>query len=199
MGQVVDWKGVIRRFWFFIRIPLGILFVLFATLVAYRMSALDDKERTAAVVAEIKGQMLTLDDVMGKNLPPQPDPKLVDATIEGVDVNENGIRDDVELAIFKKYPNDAKIRAAELQYAMGLQVILTSVFNTETWSVATQRKGRGFGCVYDIAPEGQYKSLISEVEALVFNTSSREDTKNRSDNYQGSFSTSPGPDCDVNQ
>ena len=68
----------------------------------------------------------------GEHLPPPPDPAQVDATIEGVDANANGIRDDVELAIFERYPDSLKIRAAELQYAMALQMYLTEVFNSET-------------------------------------------------------------------
>ena len=53
---------------------------------------------------------------MGTNLPPQPYEPENDATVAGLDKNNNGIRDDVELAIFAKYPKSAKIRAAELQY-----------------------------------------------------------------------------------
>ena len=78
----------------------------------------------------------------GEHLPPPPDPAQVDATIEGVDANGNGIRDDVELAIFKKYPNSARIRAAELQYAMALQMYLSKVFNSETLVAVIQGEDR---------------------------------------------------------
>jgi hypothetical protein len=40
-----------------------------------------EQRRTEEAVAFIKAQKITLDDVMGKNLPPAPDPKLVNATI----------------------------------------------------------------------------------------------------------------------
>ena len=58
---------------------------------------------------------------MGKNLPAQPDQKLNDSTIAGIDENKNGIRDDVELAIFKKYPDNAKTLETE-----GLQTRIQS-------------------------------------------------------------------------
>ncbi len=60
----------------------------------------------------------------GKHLPLTPNKEENDATVAGIDNNGNGIRDDVELAIFAKYPNSAKIRAAELQYAMALQLMI---------------------------------------------------------------------------
>jgi len=39
----------------------------------------------------------------GHRLPPKPDPKINNATLLGVDVNNNGVRDDVERWIYKKY------------------------------------------------------------------------------------------------
>jgi len=50
--------------------------------------------------------------IHGHQLPPQPDPDLNNATLGGVDSNENGVRDDVERAIYKKY--DKKLHAVNL-------------------------------------------------------------------------------------
>ena len=41
--------------------------------------------------------------VNGHVLPPEPDPKVNDETLGGVDANHNGVRDDVERYIYKKY------------------------------------------------------------------------------------------------
>jgi hypothetical protein len=87
-----------------------VIVVSFAALVVYRMFFLWDKQKTDEQVARIHATKLTLDDVMGKNLPPDPGAE-ADKTIQGIDANHNGIRDDVELAIFKEYPNSAKTRA----------------------------------------------------------------------------------------
>ena len=43
-------------------------------------------------------------EVNGHRLPPEPDPKVNDATLGGVDSNNNGVRDDVERKIYEKYP-----------------------------------------------------------------------------------------------
>ena len=61
-------------------------------------------DKTNEQVAKIHNTKLTMDDVTGKNLPPDPGAE-ADKTIAGIDANKNGIRDDVELAIFKEYPD----------------------------------------------------------------------------------------------
>ncbi len=41
--------------------------------------------------------------INGHRLPPEPDETLNDSTLLGIDVNDNGVRDDVERWIYKKY------------------------------------------------------------------------------------------------
>ncbi len=89
-----------------IGIIFAVLFVGFAGLGFYRMY---EKNKTAEAIERINSRKITMADVIGENLPPKPDQMLNDSTIAGFDVNNNGIRDDVELVIFEKYPNSAKI------------------------------------------------------------------------------------------
>ena len=42
-------------------------------------------------------------EVNGHRLPPEPDPKVNNATLLGIDVNDNGVRDDVERWIYETY------------------------------------------------------------------------------------------------
>ena len=93
-----------------------VIFAGYVALVIYRGFVLRGEEATNEQVARIHATRLSLDDVLGKNLPPAPSNP--DSSIAGVDANRNGIRDDVELAIFKEYPNSAKTRAVLLQYAL---------------------------------------------------------------------------------
>lgn len=179
-----SWKKIVIR-------TLVIIFVAYVILVIARIPAAAERAKTKKAVEAIHAQKLTLDTVLGKNLPPVPDPKLVDATIEGIDVNNNGIRDDVELAIFKKYPDSPKIRAAELQYAMALQMELTKVFNSETLVAVTQEEGRGFSCLY------KYKK-IDEIENLIFNNKERKDWREKNlGKYMTSYSLPNGQQCDI--
>ncbi len=181
-----------RRAWRAIRIPLVVIVVLYIGLVIYRIPAAFDRQKTEEVVAKIQAEKLKLGDVMGENLPPAPDPAIQDASVAGVDANGNGIRDDVELAIFKLYPNSARIRAAELQYAMALQNELTQVFNSETWIAAVQKESPALSCVEDLKLDG------GEVKDLVLNTDLRK--KQREDifkNYSASFTLISGNHCDI--
>lgn len=185
--------------WHIIRISFAIILVLFVGLVIYRIPAVKERTKTEEVVKKIHSQKLTLADVMGKRLPPEPDPALKDTTIEGIDANNNGIRDDVELAIFKLHPDSARIRAAELQYAMALQNELSNVFNSETLVATIQEEGRGFECIYKSSPTDLIFNIYKrEVRDLVFNTDTR---KNKSDEifnkYMTSFSALKGQDCNI--
>ena len=152
------WKGSRRTF--YIALFLLLLFYCF------RGPVLTEKKLTQQAILKIKETKLTLDDVMGKNLPPEPDQTLNDATLAGIDVNNNGIRDDVELAIFKKYPNSAKIRAALLQYAKALQLIMIyDVTNTEIATAIAEIESKGNSCISELVVM-EFASLSPEKALL---------------------------------
>ena len=115
-----SWKKILFRTGTVILAAYGILVIA-------RIPHAIEQQKTDAAAAKIHSTKLTLEDVMGKNLPPDPGPD-ADKTVQGVDANKNGIRDDVELAIFKEYPKSAKTRAVLLQYALKGDVILASKY-----------------------------------------------------------------------
>src|SRR3989338_5846944 len=145
----------------------GIIFVFaFMALVVYRgiFYALP-KEFTDKQVEKIHATRLSLVDVMGKNLPPTP--QNPDATVAGVDGNENGIRDDVELAIFKEYPDSAKTRAVLLQYALALQMEVTQkIVNEGTVIAVAQDSGRAYQCVGEIVSRDNFDTFIAITEGF---------------------------------
>ena len=67
------------------------------------------KDTDVTIQARYKGRVsdpITLHiywEVDGYRLPPEPDPKINNATLLGVDSNNNGVRDDVERWIYKTY------------------------------------------------------------------------------------------------
>lgn len=165
------------------------LVFLYIALVVWRVFDLIEQDKTDLVVAEIHAKRLTLADVEGKNLPPVPNKEKNDATIEGIDANNNGIRDDVELAIFEKYPSDKKTRAAALQYAMELQMEFTKVFNSETLVAVIQEQSRGFSCAY---------GSEDSVEELVFNTEERKKfSEVLREKYATSYALPNTQNCDI--
>jgi hypothetical protein len=195
-----------RRVWRWVRWPLAILLLIYIAGVIYRIPAVQEKQRSQDAVAVIQAQHLTMADVDDSHLPPPPDPALVDATIAGVDANDNGIRDDVELAIFNKYPgpSNIKIRAAELQYAMALQAELTKVFNTETWVAVAIKEDRGYQCVAGTYPREDLRThlqvvdaRIKEVEDLEFNSTVRTTQEEKNLDYTTSFGPENTGFCDL--
>jgi len=161
--------------------------------------------KTDAAVEKIHNTKLTLDDVLGANLPPDPG-AAADQTIAGVDANNNGIRDDVELAIFKAYPNSAKTRAVLLQYALTLQLEMTlPVLNTDTvTAVIADNNTRAHICIWSITSRSDEKKYIAEtdknekfVENLQLNNEQRKNyLDNDVYNYLRSYSASHGG-CDL--
>ena len=176
----------------------------FVLLVIVRMFVLDAQEKTAEQVAKIHATKLTLDDVMGENLPPDPGAE-ADKTVQGIDANENGIRDDVELAIFKEYPNSAKTRAVLLQYALAFQMeVIQPMINGGTVGAIANEQDRAFFCSSKLVNEdGGEDAVIIAIEKygqfvidLQFNTDKRK--KAHKDFYSHLESGSTGESsCDI--
>ena len=58
-------------------------------------------------------------------LPPEPDKTLNDSTLLGIDVNNNGVRDDVERWIYEEYKDKHPIHIdIAMQAARGYKLIL---------------------------------------------------------------------------
>ena len=107
------------------------------------------------------------------NLPPDPGPA-GDATIEGVDVNDNGIRDDIERWIALTYPNSEKTRQALIQNYYPLQNFMIHAREGDRDAVyndmsSMQRAGE---CLDYIRPDDAYL-LIEDLQARIVNTSDR--------------------------
>lgn len=196
-------SGVLKRIWHWLRWPVYVLLGLYGLIVIWGAYLNFQKDKTDAAVAVIHAQKITLADVEGKSLPPVPDQAENDATVAGIDKNNNGVRDDVELAIFKKYPNSPKIRAAELQYAMTEQMVLTRIFNTGTWEAVASEGGRASMCIaltYSRDNKDFFRVVsirTDEVDNWVFNTQARKDAQYRADDYTTSFGDAPGASCDI--
>lgn len=188
-------------------ITIGVVLAAYALLLIVRVPHALEKLATEEAVADIHATRLTLADVMGDNLPPDPGPE-ADKTIEGIDANNNGIRDDVELAIFREYPNSPKIRAALLQYALALQMEASRA-NT-TGNVVTsvaEMNSRADYCVSELVPRlnpesvrtsndiEKIDSFINFVRKLQLNTPER--LENEKIFYENLGSYSLGTGCDI--
>lgn len=178
---------------------LSIIFLI--TMMIWGTYRLNEKEKTQNAIDFINSKKITMDDVLGKNLPPMPDKNINDSTIAGIDSNNNYIRDDVELAIFEKYPDSLKMRAAELQYAQALQLELTQVFNTETYISAIKKENLAFNCIGYAGNNVSFlvaKKISEEIKNLIFDTDLRRKTQLYNlDNYMAIYSLPHGQKCDA--
>lgn len=186
-----------------------VLVAFYIILVIVRAFHMFDVEKTNKQVQVIHSTKITIDDALGNNLPPDPGLE-ADKTVEGVDANKNGIRDDVELAIFKTYPDSAKTRAALLQYSLTTQMMVIQPFlNTITATAVVEEYSRAGDCLADSlvprkSPESfrEYSDLEEIdrytlfVEELQFNTTERKNKENSFYELVRSFSDQ-GSECDV--
>ncbi|MBU0647350.1 hypothetical protein KJ809_02940 [Patescibacteria group bacterium] len=149
---------------------------------------------------------------MRKELPPEPDEKLNNSTLNGIDTNNNGIRDDVEIAIFKLYPDSARIRSGALQYAKAMQMhFRKDIVNSKTFVAVLQEKSRGYLCLgsepnlRNIKDEKIFKKLSDEIDIrlekiydLVFNIDIRKNKEEENyEKYMTSMGIEPGQYCDI--
>jgi len=205
---------ILLTVWRYVRWPFYIVLALYTALVIYRIPAVMERDRAAQTINYIHAQKITRSDVMGERLPPPPDEEKNNATVEGVDSNNNGVRDDVELAIFALHPDEARVRAAQLQYAMGIQIMMTEVFNSETWKVAADFEERGYFCIsstyprdysndlFITTPEGEKYTIITdarrkEVKDLVLNTQARITAYSEAHQFTTSYGSGGQDFCDV--
>ncbi len=106
-------------------------------------------------------------------LPPDPGSE-GDATLEGVDVNGNGIRDDIERWIYLTYPNSEKMRRALIQEYYPMQNMIIHGHQQDRDAVyndmdAMQRSSECLFYVYQNSPH----KITAELKARIVNTDDR--------------------------
>lgn len=198
--------NIFVKFWRVYRVFYYFFIVLLITAFAIGIWHLNEVAKTQKTVDFINSKRITMADVIGQSLPPMPVLTLNDSTIAGIDANNNYIRDDVELAIFEKYPDSPKIRQAMLQYAQALQLELTQVYSSETLVAVMKKESRGIDCIGKTGPEEkslQGLEIINnrkkEVDDFVLNTDLRKKTElDNLNKYMAGYSSPPGNECDIN-
>ena len=196
--KILKWMGI----------ALASAFVLIVIVRAFHFYNLDKTNEQVEIIHNTK---LQLSDVMGEDLPPDPGEE-ADKTVAGIDANRNGIRDDVELAIFAEYPNSAKTRAVLLQYALALQMqFIQPIVNTATATEVITENSRAHTCVADIlVPRKSLESdrsdsevnkiyeYIDFVESKQFNNDARINAQKDFYKYLRSYGNSTNEVCDIN-
>ncbi|UFH60654.1 hypothetical protein [Sulfurovum mangrovi] len=120
----------------------------------------------------------------GHKLPPEPDPKLNNATLLGIDVNNNGVRDDVERWIYQTYDHPIE-RGIFMQSARAYQKVIVDPSKAKDtmkhidnssdcegywryWKILPKFKDKNESYVLD-----RYRDLEKEISVIQFNTLQR--------------------------
>jgi hypothetical protein len=160
------------------------------------------KKQDIENVKIIKSIRLQLRDVDGSNLPPTSVQNINDSTLAGIDINQNYIRDDVELAIFALYPTSTPLRAAALQYAQMLQLKTVYVHYFDAQIASDIKFSRSFSCLTKVisSPKGgPVLDFAENIDRIHINTSSRaEHSKKIDSSYFKKYSVARNDSpCDI--
>jgi hypothetical protein len=189
------------KIWRVVKKAIIVIVIFYAILVIWRTFVLVDNDRTAEKVKEIHTIRLTMSDVDGSILPPMPDMALNDSTVEGVDVNKNYVRDDVERWIFDTYP-DIRERAAWMQQAKAKNLVMLKADSKLTLKAIMEEESRS-----NICGVNTYRAIdpkftdYNQKESLVMFKVANNDIRKLAMDRGYSFMTSSGPmngnQCDV--
>ena len=150
--------------------------------------------------------------INGHTLPPEPDPKINNATLLGIDSNNNGVRDDVERWIYKTYKDKHPIHIdIAMQAARAYKKVLeTPERAKEIHDEVSAPMYCMFYYMYDAEdfndPLLIKKSIFTKhfIHAILFNTKEREsafeqyDTLLSGDSYTLTKAEEEKSKCDFN-
>lgn len=130
------------------------------------------------------------------NLPPDPGDAGL-ATVEGIDSDSDGVRDDVQRYIALTYPSSETVRAALSQIAVALQDQLTSDSSNDAVTAAGETM-RATECLFAVTPGGSESERLGtaqRLQAVVMNSQIRLDAYRLFDQQLwGEVIESVGPD-----
>ena len=105
-------------------------------------------------------------------------------TLEGIDSDHEGLRDDVQRWIYARFPNDERKRKALRQMSISLQLDLTPNLSDQELLNFARRSFKAIDCLSDLF--GYMNNEMEYVRAKVINTSDRTDRYLQNDSkYDG--------------
>jgi len=114
------------------------------------------------------GRAPKMEVINGITVPPEPAPSINNATLAGVDVNANGVRDDVEREIAKSSPSNANF-VTSVEYARQLQSFLKNQTAPTSSAEAMHIYMRPICAIQ--GKQGEYVDI--KYKPLIFNTPAR--------------------------
>ncbi len=120
---------------------------------------------------------------------PMPDPKKNDATIAGIDSDNDGIRDDVQRWINEQYnQKPAELKLSARQFAISLQETLANISNKENSIIIGHKLISASSCFNKVAIENnmdnqQIREAKEKIKMMYLNTRERIEAELKSNDY----------------
>jgi len=160
------------------RLGKNIILVLLSALIFSACGGDDSKNNTINPTEDTNTTQPPL-VIDGYTLPPMPDKALNDSTLLGIDSNNNGVRDDVEIWIYTTYEKPIE-RAVFMQSARAYQIVIQepekALENLPIIQAATACKAYWS---YDAKDNNEpfyleeYRDYFKEIYPIQFNTGAR--------------------------
>ena len=113
--------------------------------------------------------------INGHTLPPEPDPKINNSTLLGIDSNNNGVRDDIERKVYATYPKAIQ-RAVMLQAFRAEQKMLADpdmVDNAKIWEKEISKSLNCRRYLYLYKGQPRIKKMATITDDWQYNTKER--------------------------
>lgn len=156
--------------------------------------------------------LMVYKELHGHRLPPEPDPAINDATLLGIDSNDNGVRDDVERTVYldDRYSHPL-VRAVALQTAKAFQALIKDVSKAKE-TFKELKKAMDCESYYKIYASffneptliERKRWVVGEIESMQMNTTHRKTEYRTFNGYLSGGILSATPDnelksqCDFN-
>lgn len=94
------------------------------------------------------------------------------STVVGVDVDQDGLRDDAQISIYASSASDPVLRKASIQLAKSLQKLIVTGTTSSNALAAAITMNKAIDCMYSLDAD-KFGGRVETVEAAVVNTASR--------------------------
>ncbi len=108
----------------------------------------------------------------------QPDENSLE-TLSGIDSDNNGVRDDVQIWIEQKYSKPEKLKVAYTDYALVQQNLMRAIENNTLSSNHLQAKYNALDCLSFLQPRRLANDIALELDLITLNTSDRLETSKK--------------------
>ena len=131
--------------------------------ITLNLKVTDNADATASAQTTIR-----IAEIDAATLPPEPDAEAGRQTVQGIDTNGNGVRDDVEHILYRLYPLDTPRREMLLigAQAMQMELLAGSENNQSAGDVASQRSAEFIACAF----ASRIPGVLDDTDALNFFT-----------------------------